>query len=88
MSVSVSNRRSSYFNITLDICDSPDNIAGVYTLQVANEFGMDSSAAIEIQGKTDIVFPVHIYDGQLLQGDFSNNFNGPDNYVFKPFKVN
>ena len=54
MSVSVTNRRSSYFNITLDICDSPDNVVGVYRLQVANQFGMDSSAAIEIQGKTDM----------------------------------
>ena len=54
MSVSVTNRQSSYFDITFDICDSPDNIVGVYTLQVANQFGMDSASAIIIQGKTDM----------------------------------
>ena len=51
MTVSVANRYTSHFDITLDICDSPDNIVGVYTLQVTNEFGMDS-AELEVQGET------------------------------------
>ena len=50
MTVSITNRYTSYFDITLSICDSPDNIVGVYTLQVANQFGIDS-AELEVQGE-------------------------------------
>ena len=50
MTVSVTIRYASYYDIILYICDSPDNIVGVYTLQVANQFGMDS-AELEVQGE-------------------------------------
>ena len=54
MTVSLNDRWSSYFDIFLDICDSPDDIVGVYTFQVANEFGM-SSAGIVIEGETEVL---------------------------------
>ena len=51
MTVSVTNRRLSYFEITLTIiCDSPDNIGDIYTCLIANEFGMDSEE-LEVQGE-------------------------------------
>ena len=48
--ISVTNRQLSYFEITLTICDSPDNIGGIYTCLIANELGMDSEE-IEVQGE-------------------------------------
>ena len=53
MTVSVTNRQHSYFDITLTVTyDSPDEeIGSYYTCQTANNFGMDSER-IEFQGKT------------------------------------
>ena len=48
---SCTNRPSTYFTITLNICDSPDNIVGNYMCQVANNFGINS-AEIQVQGET------------------------------------
>ena len=50
MTVSVTNRRSSYFVITLNICDIPDSIIGNYMCQIGNV-----SEEIEVQGE------VHFY---------------------------
>ncbi len=49
MSVSVTNRQSSYFDITLTICDSPANIAGEYSCEVGNRLGSDTQN-ITLQG--------------------------------------
>ena len=50
MTISITQRYTSYYDIALSLCDSPDNIVGVYTLQVANQFGMDS-AELEVLGE-------------------------------------
>ena len=51
MTVSVTNRRHSYFDIALSITyDSPDSVIGTYTCQTANNFGIDSEK-IEFQGE-------------------------------------
>ena len=42
MTVNVTNRTSSYFEVTLNICDSPDAIAGRYICEVENNLGHDS----------------------------------------------
>ena len=49
MSTRITSRRSSYTDITLKICDTPENTIGVYTCQVGNKFGNDSET-IEIKG--------------------------------------
>ena len=47
MTVSVNNRRSSYFDITLTIIyDFPDSVVGTYTCQIANDI-----KRIEFQGE-------------------------------------
>ena len=53
MTVSVTDRQLSYFDITLTITyDFPDEEIGTYyTCQIANNFGMDSER-IEFQGET------------------------------------
>ena len=53
MTVSVTNRQLSYFDITLTITyDSPNEEIGTYyTCQTANNFGMDSEI-VEFQGET------------------------------------
>ena len=51
MTIFVTNRQSSYFEITLVIiCDSPGNIGDIYTCLIANELGMDYEE-IEVQGE-------------------------------------
>ena len=42
MIVTVTDRRNSYFDISLNICDSPDAIAGRYRCEVGNNLGHDS----------------------------------------------
>lgn len=49
LNVSVTNRRSSYFDITLTVCDSPSDVVGNYTCEIGNEFG-NSSKSYAIQG--------------------------------------
>ena len=44
MSVRVTNRQSSYFEIALKICDSPDNIVGNYRCEVGNRLGNDTQS--------------------------------------------
>ena len=44
MSVRVTNRQSSYFEIALKICDSPDNIVGNYRCEVGNRLGNDAQS--------------------------------------------
>lgn len=43
MNVRVTNRLSSDFDITLDICDSPDDIVGRYKCEVGNRLGNDTT---------------------------------------------
>ena len=50
MSTRITSRRSSYTDITLKICDNPENTIGVYTCRVGNKFGSDSET-IEIKGE-------------------------------------
>jgi hypothetical protein len=52
MSVRVTNRRNSYFDINLDICDSPGAIAGTYRCEVSNKLGSDSANST-IEGNDD-----------------------------------
>ena len=42
MSVSVTNRHNSYFDITLTVCDLPEIMAGVYKCEAGNRRGMDT----------------------------------------------
>ena len=51
MTISVTNRRSSYFVITLNICDIPANIIGNYTCQIGNV-----SEEIEVKGEHPCAF--------------------------------
>ena len=43
MSVRVTDRHNSYFEITLTICGSPNDMAGTYMCEAGNEFGSDSA---------------------------------------------
>ena len=50
VNVTSSNRRNSYYESTLSICDIPDAIVGEYTCEVNNALGNDSEA-YAVQGK-------------------------------------
>ena len=51
MSVRVTNRQSSYFETSLTVCDSPDNVIGTYTCEVSNRLGRDTES-YTVRGKT------------------------------------
>ena len=61
MTISVTNRRSSYFDITLNICDIPDSIIGNYMCQVGNV-----SEEVEVKGEHPCAFYAwHILFGSI-----------------------
>ena len=51
MSVRMTNRVYSYFETSLTVCDSPDNIIGTYTCEVSNRLGRDTES-YTVRGKT------------------------------------
>ena len=51
MTLTVTNRGSSYFVSTLSINDDPDHVIGNYTVIVGNKFGQSTSSTISIEGK-------------------------------------
>ena len=50
MSVRVTSRSRSYFETSLTVCDSPDNIIGTYTCEVSNRRGRDTES-YTVRGK-------------------------------------
>ena len=49
------DRRNSYFDITLNICDSPDVIAGQYRCEAGSRLGLDSEY-YTVQGTASLLW--------------------------------
>ena len=65
MSVVVTDRHNSYFDIRLTVCDNPENMVGTYKCEAGSRLGMDTET-YSVEGKNATFFLYNNYYNYII----------------------